>query len=407
MTIRYDVYEKNKNLKSGYRIFPAVVSYTKDGKPKRKTFQCKRQAKFFYDELASGVKKMGRAYFDLKPAEADLAYRALQRSKEGGYDLFTALAFYEAQTSMSSNAIIDNIVDKIIGMKNEGLNTVKYKINFEASINRFAEAHKGWNMDSFKTEHIDNYVNDKQKAWSVTNKEYTKRLLSVFFNMAKKLKFTVNNPVEFLDKKTYKKVNPTYIEFFTPDDARKVLRAAAAGRPEYVVPLVLTLFNGPRIDTSCRMVSSDIHMDYDSIVIPDAIDKSYGRTVDMMPNCKAWLQEFLPCAALPVFKCPDMPAKLASSDHNRYTQWCMDVQTTWATIRTYISRHAKAAGGRWPKNGHRHAFCTYYLALTGDQQKTAFMAGNTPAMIQDHYDGKLFKKDIAKEWFDITPANTL
>jgi hypothetical protein len=35
------------------------------------------------------------------------------------------------------------------------------------------------------------------------------------------------------------------------------------------------------------------------------------------------------------------------------------------------------------------------------------MAGNTPKMIQEHYDGKLFKKDIAKEWFDITPENTL
>ena len=148
-------------------------------------------------------------------------------------------------------------------------------------------------------------------------------------------------------------------------------------------------------------------MDYDSIVIPDAIDKSFGRTVDMMPNTKAWLKEFLPVAKLPVFGGDIVPAKLAAECHSKFTEWCMDVQTSWASVRTYISRHAKAAGGRWPKNGHRHAFCTYYLAMTGDQQRTAFMAGNTPKMIQEHYDGKLFKKDIAKEWFDITPANTL
>jgi len=85
----------------------------------------------------------------------------------------------------------------------------------------------------------------------------------------------------------------------------------------------------------------------------------------------------------------------------------MDVQTSWNSVRAYVKRHAVKNGGRWMKNGHRHAFCTYYVAMTGDQQRTAFMAGNTPSMIQECYDGKLFKKDIAKEWFNITPENTL
>ena len=279
MTIRYDVYEKNKNLKAGYRIYPAVVTYQKDGKQRRKVFQCREQAKLFHDEMKSGVKRLGKAFFDLKPAEADLAYRALQRSKENGYDLFTALAFYEAQTKASANAIIDNIVEKVIGIKNTSLNTKKYKLNFEREVIRFASAHKGRYMDTFTTEDVDKFVNDSEKGWSVTTKEYNKRLLSVFFNIAKDLKYTLNNPVKFLNKKQYKKANPTYIEFFTPEDARHILRAASAGRPEYVVPLVLTLFNGPRIDTSCRMIAADIHLDYDTIVIPDAIDKSFGSSI--------------------------------------------------------------------------------------------------------------------------------
>ena len=407
MTINYDVKEKNKNLKQGFRIFPAVVTYQKDGKQKRKVFQNKTQAKLFHDNMVAKTKNLGKAFWDLKPADADLACRALQRSKDNGYDLMTALAFYEAQTKASANAMIDNIVEKIIALKNTSLNTKKYKLNFEREMERFAKAHNGWYMDTFKTEDIENYVNDPEKGWSLTTKEYNKRLFSVFFNMAKDLKYTLNNPVKFLNKKQYKKANPTYIEFFTPNDARQILRAAAAGRPEYVVPLVLTLFNGPRIDTSCRMIADDIHMDYDAIVIPDAIDKSFGRTVDMLPNTKAWLKEFLPKAKLPVFGGDIVPAKLASENHAKFTEWCMDVQNSWAAVRTYVCRHAKAAGGRWPKNGHRHAFCTYYLATSGDQQRTAFFAGNTPKMIQEHYDGKLFKKDIAKEWFDITPENTL
>ena len=408
-TLNFDVKETNKRLKAGFRIFPAVVCYRLNNKTKRRTFQCKAQAQSFYNSILTEQKNYGTSFYkDLKPAEADLAYRAFDRAKTNGYDIMTALAFYEAQTKLSGNAIVSDIAEKIIALKWAGTTQQKYKINFERAINRFSAAHKGKELDSFTAEDIDKYVADPEKGWNIITQDYNKRLISHFFNLCKEQKYCAANPVKRMDKKTFKRVAPAYIQFYKPEEVRIILRQAAAGRPEMVVPLALTFFNGLRIDTSCRMIENDIHLDYDSIYIPDAIDKSYGRTINLMPNCKAWLEMFLPKSKMPIFGNDKLiPAQLASQNYDKFTAWCLDVQSEWGTKNKYLTRHTVKNGGKWIKNGHRHSFCTYYLAMHNDQHKTAFMAGNTPQMIQEHYDGRLFKKDLCREYFDITPENTL
>ena len=407
MTLRFDVRENNKNVPNGYRIHPAVVTYMKDGKQKRKVFKDVKQAKLYYKRLQDGEKTLGQSFYDLKPSEASIAHNAYMRAKENGYDIYEALSFYEAKTKNNSNAIIDDIVDTIIELNDKKLNSPKYKKHFRLTVNRFSEAFSGRNLDDITTKEIDDYCSDAEKGWGITTQDYNKRLISKFYNMAKDCRYTDSNPVKRMSKKEAKKVNSTYIEFFTPEEARIILRIAAANRPEYIVPLVLTFFNGLRIDTSTRMIAKDIHLDYDTIVVPDAIEKTYGRSIEMLPNTKAWLEMFMPKAKMPIFGGKIIPEQLAASDYDKFTQWCEDVRESWGSVRRYLNRHAKMNGGRWPKNGHRHAFCTYHLALHGDASKTSYMAGNSPKMLNENYDGKLFKKELAEEWFNITPENTL
>lgn len=52
-------------------------------------------------------------------------------------------------------------------------------------------------------------------------------------------------------------------------------------------------------------------------------------------------------------------------------------------------------------NGLRHAFCTYHLALNGNENATALQAGNSPAMLQGSYKGLARK---AEAWFAVAPA---
>ena len=53
-------------------------------------------------------------------------------------------------------------------------------------------------------------------------------------------------------------------------------------------------------------------------------------------------------------------------------------------------------------NGLRHAFCTYHYALHANENLTAQQAGNSPAMIHQHYKGLATKAD-AEKWFAVMP----
>ena len=63
----------------------------------------------------------------------------------------------------------------------------------------------------------------------------------------------------------------------------------------------------------------------------------------------------------------------------------------------------------WPHNALRHSAISYRVALEKDLAKIAYESGNSPAIIQRHYNG-LASPQTAKAFFSITPdtaANVL
>ncbi len=57
----------------------------------------------------------------------------------------------------------------------------------------------------------------------------------------------------------------------------------------------------------------------------------------------------------------------------------------------------------WPHNALRHSFISYWLALEGDLPRLAYISGNSPTVIQGHYNG-LALFDEAKTYFSTRPA---
>jgi hypothetical protein len=55
------------------------------------------------------------------------------------------------------------------------------------------------------------------------------------------------------------------------------------------------------------------------------------------------------------------------------------------------------------RNGLRHRFCSFHFALHANENLTAALAGNSPAMIHAHYKG-LATKTEAEKWFAVKPA---
>lgn len=59
---------------------------------------------------------------------------------------------------------------------------------------------------------------------------------------------------------------------------------------------------------------------------------------------------------------------------------------------------------RWVKNGLRHSFCSYRLAVVQDVARVALEAGNSPQMIFQHY-RELVTEEDGKEWFNLRLAS--
>ena len=62
----------------------------------------------------------------------------------------------------------------------------------------------------------------------------------------------------------------------------------------------------------------------------------------------------------------------------------------------------KCEGFSWAKNGLRHSFISYRLAILDDTARVALEAGNSPQVIFGHY-RELVTPEAAKAWFEVMP----
>jgi integrase len=63
---------------------------------------------------------------------------------------------------------------------------------------------------------------------------------------------------------------------------------------------------------------------------------------------------------------------------------------------------APRAGVEWKRNGLRHSFISYRLAVVKDVGQVSLEAGNSPQMVFRHY-RQLVTQSAAAEWFAILP----
>lgn len=163
--------------------------------------------------------------------------------------------------------------------------------------------------------------------------------------------------------------------FFRPEELRQLLDAA----DDDLRPIIaLCGLAGLRVQEALRLTWTDVFRVEDHIEMMASKSKTRSRRlVDTVPALAAWLA---PCRHL---KGPLWTAKSTQYIH-RFTE-----------LRKSLKIPSR-------KNGLRHAFCTYHFALHDNENLTAKQAGNSPAMIHQHYKGLATKRE-AQAWFDVRP----
>lgn len=161
-------------------------------------------------------------------------------------------------------------------------------------------------------------------------------------------------------------------DVFTAEEFRKLLEASDdRTRPA----IILCGFCGLRTAEVGRILWSDVKLAQRVVVVGAHAAKTQSRRV--IPLCDAAVEWLAPFANQtgPVLPVDDR----------------------------HIAAVGVAAGVSWRKNGLRHSYASFRLAILKNHEEAAFELGNSPAMIQKHYRA-LVTPEEAAAWFSIRPS---
>jgi len=162
------------------------------------------------------------------------------------------------------------------------------------------------------------------------------------------------------------------IEIYSPEEVAKLLNGAGDMTPFFAI----AAFAGLRHAEIARLDWREIDLEDGFIEVHAAKSKTgERRLVPIKSNLKSWLQPF-------------------RRTHGKVIGY--------ANTTKQLLKIAKAVGVDWKHNALRHSFISYRVAESADVPRVSDEAGNSPAMIRQHYVRRV-KPAAAAEWFSISP----
>lgn len=194
--------------------------------------------------------------------------------------------------------------------------------------------------------------------------------------------FIKKSPIAGMKLKTKEYVDP---EFMKAADVEKLFRTLEKHKndaPQDLADAILSFFCGVRQCEIARVRDGErsvrISLEHQNIRIIKCKGSSKGvkpRSFTIPPTALAWMKSFDFMAA---------------------------AQISNKKFRDHLNAYAKEAGIALPENAGRHTFITMHAAAYHDQGLLTSIAGNSPDVRREHYDGLTFE-DEGKAYFAIMP----
>ena len=350
------------------------------------------QPSFVIDVQLAGS-RIFRRFTTTKDAEREAAKLRAQRDREGNSafelplrirveaakcvemlaeypdaTLTDATAHYVTHVLAYRNApTVAEVVEKMLAdaiKNNRRFHTIK---ELRLRLGKFAETFGARKVSEITIEELREWFDGLQLAPRTRINFATK--VSQLFNYAVTNKWASENLV---DRIANPSTDDKSVDFYTPDEAKVLLHHAA---DTGVLPFVaIGLFAGLRTNEITRLDWRAVKLAERCIIVgSDVAKKRSRRVVEINDTLTAWLAL---CA--------------------RRTGRVCDLREDQLMSR--IRQLVKAAGVTWKKNGLRHSFASYHLALHNDAVKTSFQMGNSPVIVHNHYKGLVGNGEVAKFW---------
>jgi len=233
---------------------------------------------------------------------------------------------------------------------------------------QLAEAFPGLCLSDLTTPALDKWIGGL-KLGAITKNDM-RRVLGTCGNWAEKQGHLLKGSSPFPGMVRYKETKSD-VSIFTPENIASLLKKADAALRPY---LALGAFAGLRTAEFQRLDWSEIDLDRGYITVAASKAKTrQRRLVPISDNLKLWLTPIRKASGpVCLHTCPQHAARTLCE------------------------------GFSWAKNGLRHSFISYRLAILHDTARVALEAGNSPEVIFGHY-RELVTPEAAKAWFGVQP----
>jgi len=210
------------------------------------------------------------------------------------------------------------------------------------------------------------------------SKENTLRAIKSLFNFARKQRYIPREIADEIAEVAAPKGEVSKIGIYTPVEVTCILNQVEG---ENRSALAIAAFAGLRLSEVSRIDWKEVKLAERFIVVEANKAKTAARRViPMSENLAAWL-------AQDVRK--EGPVSSAPNDN---------------ALGDRFERAAVRAKVGWQRNGFRHSWISYRVAVTKNVAQTALEAGNSPRVIFSSYRELVSEKD-AEAWFKIKPSN--
>jgi integrase len=236
------------------------------------------------------------------------------------------------------------------------------------TVRDLAKAFPGRTLPDLKTSELDAWLG--AITLGPTSKNDIRRMLRACGNWAERQGYLVKGANPFSGMVRYKETK-TPVSIFTPEQVASLLsKADNAVRPY----LALGAFAGLRTAELQRLDWSEIDLDRGFITVAASKAKTrQRRLVPIADNLKLWLTPLRQSLG---------PVCLHQRAQRPVAELC--------------------EGFIWAKNGLRHSYISYRLAILHDTARVALEAGNSPEIIFGHY-RELVTPEAAVAWFAVKP----
>ena len=263
---------------------------------------------------------------------------------------------------------LGEIAEKFAASREQAGLSTHYIGQCRKTVNDLAKAFPGRTLPDLKTSELDAWLGGINLG--ATSKNDIRKMLRACGNWAEKQGYLIKGANPFAGMVRYKEAKMP-VSIFTPGQIAALLQRVDDVLRPY---LAIGAFAGLRTAELQRLDWSEIDLERGFITVAASKAKTrQRRLVPISDNLKLWLA----------------PLRQASGPvchHERVQRPVADL----------------CEGFTWAKNGLRHSYISYRLAVLHDTARVALEAGNSPEIIFGHY-RELVTPEQAQLWFAVRP----